>query len=73
MTRVLSIIAAAKTSRGNMKYYDFGLAPNPRRVNVFINEKGLEIDSSMFKPQGGFAVGAVIVFGILAALYIVFW
>jgi len=28
-----------------MKYYDFGLAPNPRRVNFFINEKGLEIDT----------------------------
>ncbi len=37
------------------------------------NEKGLEIDSTMFKPQGGFAVGAVIVFGILAALYTIFW
>jgi solute:Na+ symporter, SSS family len=37
------------------------------------NPKGLEIDSSMFKPQGGFAVGATIVLGILAALYIIFW
>jgi SSS family solute:Na+ symporter len=37
------------------------------------NEKGLEIDAAMFKPQGGFAVGAVIVFGILAALYTMFW
>ncbi len=37
------------------------------------NPKGLEVDSSMFKPKGGFAIGAVIVFGILAALYIVFW
>ncbi len=37
------------------------------------NKKGLEIDPSMFKPQGGFAVGAVIVFGILAALYTIFW
>ncbi len=37
------------------------------------NEKGLEIDATMFKPQGGFAIGAVIVFGILAALYTVFW
>jgi SSS family solute:Na+ symporter len=37
------------------------------------NPKGLEIDPSMFKPKGGFAVGAVIVCGILAALYIVFW
>ena len=37
------------------------------------NEKGLEIDATMFKPQGGFAIGAVIVFGILAALYTIFW
>jgi len=37
------------------------------------NPKGLEIDASMFKPQGTFAVGAVIIFGILAALYIIFW
>jgi solute:Na+ symporter, SSS family len=37
------------------------------------NPKGLEIDSSMFKMKGAFAVGAAIVCGILAALYIVFW
>jgi SSS family solute:Na+ symporter len=37
------------------------------------NPKGLEIDPSMFKPKGAFAVGAAIVCGILAALYIVFW
>lgn len=37
------------------------------------NPKGLEIDSSMFKPKGGFAIGAALVVGILAALYIVFW
>ncbi len=37
------------------------------------NPKGLEIDATMFRPSGGFAVGAVIVFGILAALYTVFW
>lgn len=35
--------------------------------------KGLEIDSSMFKPTGGFAVGLVIICGILSALYIIFW
>ena len=35
--------------------------------------KGLEIDSSMFKPTGGFAVGVIIVCGILSALYIIFW
>jgi solute:Na+ symporter, SSS family len=35
--------------------------------------KGLEIDSTMFKPTGSFAVGVVIVCGILSALYIIFW
>jgi SSS family solute:Na+ symporter len=37
------------------------------------NPKGLEIDSSMFKPKGAFAIGAALICGILAALYIVFW
>lgn len=37
------------------------------------NPKGLEIDSSMFKMTNGFAIGATIVLGILAALYTVFW
>jgi SSS family solute:Na+ symporter len=37
------------------------------------NPKGLEIDPSMFKPKGAFAIGAVLVCGILAALYIIFW
>jgi SSS family solute:Na+ symporter len=37
------------------------------------NPRGLEIDAKMFKPEGAFAVGAAIVVGILAALYIVFW
>lgn len=37
------------------------------------NPKGLEIDAKMFKPEGAFAVGAAIVVGILAALYIIFW
>jgi SSS family solute:Na+ symporter len=37
------------------------------------NPKGLEIDPSMFKPKGAFAVGAALILGILAALYIVFW
>ena len=35
--------------------------------------KGLEIDATMFKPSGSFAVGGVIVCGILSALYIIFW
>jgi SSS family solute:Na+ symporter len=37
------------------------------------NPKGLEIDSTMFKPKGAFAIGAALILGILAALYIVFW
>jgi SSS family solute:Na+ symporter len=37
------------------------------------NPKGLEIDSTMFKPKGAFAIGAALICGILAALYIVFW
>jgi solute:Na+ symporter, SSS family len=37
------------------------------------NPKGLEIDSEMFKPKGTFAVGAVIILGMLSALYLYFW
>jgi solute:Na+ symporter, SSS family len=37
------------------------------------NPKGLEIDATMFKPHGTFLVGAVIVLGIISALYIMFW
>lgn len=34
---------------------------------------GLEIDSSMFKPSASFTVGALIIIGIIAALYTVYW
>jgi solute:Na+ symporter, SSS family len=37
------------------------------------NPKGLEIDAEMFKPKGSFAVGAVAVCGVIAALYLYFW
>lgn len=37
------------------------------------NPKSLEIDASMFRPRGAFAVGAAIVCVILAVLYFVFW
>lgn len=37
------------------------------------NPKGLEVDGSMFRLNTGFAVGAVLICGILAALYTVFW
>lgn len=35
--------------------------------------KGLEIDVKMFKTTAGFAVGALIVIGLLVALYTVYW
>lgn len=35
--------------------------------------KGLEIDASMFKTSTGFAVGSLIIIGLLVALYTVFW
>jgi solute:Na+ symporter, SSS family len=35
--------------------------------------KGLEIDASMFKVSSGFAIGSAIVSCIIAALYIIFW
>ncbi len=37
------------------------------------NPKGLEIEASMFKPNTGFIVGAILICGMLAGLYIVFW
>ena len=47
-------------------------------ISVYENRKGvkpngLEVDRSMFKMNPSFAVGALIVCGILAALYTVFW
>jgi SSS family solute:Na+ symporter len=35
--------------------------------------KGLEVDTKMFKINNGFAVGCMIIGGILVALYSVFW
>ncbi|MEJ7692610.1 sodium/sugar symporter [Daejeonella sp.] len=38
-----------------------------------INPKGLEIDKSMFKTSPGFTVGALIIIGLLVALYSIYW
>ena len=38
-----------------------------------INPKGLEIDKSMFKTSPGFTVGALIIMGLLVALYSIYW
>ncbi|UKJ05907.1 sodium/sugar symporter [Solitalea lacus] len=35
--------------------------------------QGLEVDTSMFKTTPGFAVGALIICGLLVALYTLFW
>ena len=37
------------------------------------NPKGLEIDKSMFKTSPGFTVGALIIMGLLVALYSIYW
>jgi solute:Na+ symporter, SSS family len=47
-------------------------------ISIFENKKGirpngLEVNKGMFKMSPGFAVGALIVCGILAALYTIFW
>jgi SSS family solute:Na+ symporter len=42
-------------------------------TNKGITTNGLEIDKSMFKMSYGFAVGSILIIGILAALYTVFW
>ncbi|MFC4209879.1 sodium/sugar symporter [Pedobacter lithocola] len=38
-----------------------------------INPKGLEIDARMFKTSNAFAVGALIIIGLIVALYSVYW
>jgi SSS family solute:Na+ symporter len=38
-----------------------------------VKSKGLEIDTNMFKVSNAFAAGALIVSGILVALYSIFW
>jgi solute:Na+ symporter, SSS family len=38
-----------------------------------IKANGLEVDRGMFKMNNSFAVGALIVLGVLAALYTIFW
>jgi SSS family solute:Na+ symporter len=37
------------------------------------NPKGLDIDASMFQPGRSFVVGSVLICGVLAALYTIFW
>ena len=43
---------------------------NPRKDS---DTHTIEIDTSMFRITTGFAIGSIIIFGILSALYTVFW
>lgn len=38
-----------------------------------VQTNGLEIDASMFKTSTGFAIGSLIIIGLLVALYTMFW
>ena len=38
-----------------------------------VNPKGLDVDRSMFKTNAGFTAGALIIIGIIIALYSIFW
>jgi solute:Na+ symporter, SSS family len=38
-----------------------------------VGENDIEVDTQMFRTSGSFAVGALLLMGILTALYIVFW
>jgi SSS family solute:Na+ symporter len=47
-------------------------------ISTIENRKGvkpnsLEIDASMFKTTTGFAIGSMIIIGLLVALYTMFW
>jgi len=47
-------------------------------ISMIENAKGtrvnaLEVDTKMFRVTRGFAVGALLIFGILTALYTLFW
>ena len=35
--------------------------------------KGLEVDTKMFRVHSGFAVGAILIIGVVTALYLLFW
>lgn len=49
--------------------YFISIAENKKGVTPH----GLEIDASMFKTSTGFAVGSLIIIGLLIALYTVYW
>jgi SSS family solute:Na+ symporter len=42
-------------------------------VSKGVKPKGLEVDSSMFKTNTSFTIGALVICGMLLALYTIFW
>ena len=49
--------------------YIISLAENRKGLRV----NGLEVDKSMFKTTPGFAIGALVIFALIAVLYTIFW
>lgn len=43
------------------------------KPQTLANEKAIEVDTSMFKISTSFAIGSLLITGILVALYTVFW
>jgi SSS family solute:Na+ symporter len=43
------------------------------KPQTLANEKAIEVDTSMFKISTSFAIGSLLIMGILIALYTVFW
>lgn len=43
------------------------------KPKALTNEQAIEVDTSMFKFSTSFAIGSVLIMGILTALYTVFW
>ena len=41
----------------NMKLYDFQMAPNPRRVRVYLAEKGIEVETVQVDIPSGENLG----------------
>ncbi|MNS34502.1 Sodium/glucose cotransporter [compost metagenome] len=49
------------------------IAEDGTAIKALKKSQGLEVDTTMFKTTTGFAVGALIICGLLVALYTVFW
>jgi len=43
------------------------------KPQTLANEKAIEVDTSMFKFSTSFAIGSILIMGILTALYTIFW